>query len=702
MIKIGELMKKVIIAAMTMLVFAGAAEANKLDPYFNFIKSQKAAGTLSLAAKTAAIKSIEGEIFVGAIIKTTDTHKLKEEIELAGGSVNLVLKSVITAELPLDIVGYLSEMEEVVYIEASKRLTQKMNFARKDGITYVENVQPEYTGSGVITGTYDSGVDCSRADFQGRVKYYWDKKNSKEYTSSELTADECRNIISGSEDGAFHGTHTAGIMSGADGTYKGVAPDADIVVVQMDEGSTSEALEAMKYIFDKADTVRKPAVINISLGTSLGPHDGTSVFERGIDELLINSEGRAIVCAAGNENVNPFDDQQAGNRLGGLHASVNVSNSDVGFETIVRSTAVEEMIFDIWLDEGSDCSIEVALYNSERRRVATTGRVAAGKNGSANYGGASITVDFTETCYPGNGKQHPQVLFTFSSNPTNLTYDLIFRNKGGGCTGHAWIYPDHVAYNVFTKGKARQTSPTGDYIYADGDSDYMITVPATAESCIAVASFSARDTYTDIDSDTQSQDIYSTAPPYGTGTKAADISLFSSRGPGVGTANRQKPTISAPGEPIISALSSVAAGVSRKILGDATHVKMEGTSMASPLVAGIIALMFEKNGCLTHKEIVDHLTGTAYTDTYTGAKLPDYTWGYGKVDALAAVNAVTASSCVPNNSDRVLPELPVHCQSSGSKGCELRQRKTYEDMSIMAIVFVFVAIIAMVYRRQKN
>jgi hypothetical protein len=67
---------------------------------------------------------------------------------------------------------------------------------------------------------------------------------------------------------------------------------------------------------------------------------------------------------------------------------------------------------------------------------------------------------------------------------------------------------------------------------------------------------------------------------------------------------------------------------------------MQGTSMASPHITGTVALMLEKNSQLTPDDARNILTTTARKDSYTGTT-PNIFFGYGKVDALAAVQGVT-------------------------------------------------------------
>ncbi|MFR0835150.1 MAG: hypothetical protein ACLSG8_02135 [Barnesiella sp.] len=59
--------------------------------------------------------------------------------------------------------------------------------------------------------------------------------------------------------------------------------------------------DAIKYIYDYADEQEIPAVINMSLGTEMGPHDGTSLRDIMADEMA--GEGRILVGAAGNNGL---------------------------------------------------------------------------------------------------------------------------------------------------------------------------------------------------------------------------------------------------------------------------------------------------------------------------------------------------------------------------------------------------------------
>ncbi len=115
-----------------------------------------------------------------------------------------------------------------------------------------------------------------------------------------------------------------------------------------------------------------------------------------------------------------------------------------------------------------------------------------------------------------------------------------------------------------------------------------------------------------------------------TGSEEDYIASYSSRGPsGWGDNQRVKPDVVAPGSSVLSASTRE---------GE-VYRSMSGTSMACPHVSGIAALMLQADPNLLPENIWSLLTMTAVD---LGPEGPDYDYGYGRVSAWAAVNAVTA------------------------------------------------------------
>ncbi len=117
-----------------------------------------------------------------------------------------------------------------------------------------------------------------------------------------------------------------------------------------------------------------------------------------------------------------------------------------------------------------------------------------------------------------------------------------------------------------------------------------------------------------------------------TGTLNDTIASFSSRGPSP-IDGGLKPQVTAPGVNVLSVQGP----------GTNTYGNLSGTSMAQPHVAGTLALLLSKNRSLTVQQLKDVLTSTAYFAIAMGTR-PNNNYGWGRIDALAAANAVTATN----------------------------------------------------------
>lgn len=143
------------------------------------------------------------------------------------------------------------------------------------------------------------------------------------------------------------------------------------------------------------------------------------------------------------------------------------------------------------------------------------------------------------------------------------------------------------------------------------------------------------------------------------------IARFSSRGPVVVDSSfRLKPNVSAPGVNIRSA----------RLGGDYIH--FSGTSMAGPHVAGVVALIISANSALAGKvEIIeDIIEQTAVQKTtdqvcgnVPGNEVPNNTYGYGRIDAEAAVEAALALIEVKTEHEQKILDVKVFPNPTGDR-----------------------------------
>jgi subtilisin family serine protease len=193
----------------------------------------------------------------------------------------------------------------------------------------------EIDGAGVIVGIVDTGCDFVHKNFRKlddttRLLCLWDQAGTgdppppdgfrygREFDAAAinkaLRAADPHEALgygpSGPRKDRAHGTHVMDIAAGNGRVTgrPGVAPKADLIFVEVSPrdygaeesfGNSKHLAEAVMYIFERAKGLGKPAVVNISLGTHGGPHDGSTYAERVFDQLL-QTPGRAIVISAGN------------------------------------------------------------------------------------------------------------------------------------------------------------------------------------------------------------------------------------------------------------------------------------------------------------------------------------------------------------------------------------------------------------------
>ena len=182
-------------------------------------------------------------------------------------------------------------------------------------------------------------------------------------------------------------------------------------------------------------------------------------------------------------------------------------------------------------------------------------------------------------------------------------------------TLHGWIYSEEPNNARFVKAKTdskfESIKPDNLYIVGEGG--------ASIPSAIAVGSF----TTTVLD----------------TLEREGAHSTFSSNGPWLNP-HYLKPAVLAPGASIMSALNKYAPGFDKNNAAYSNRFNnkvyhygyMEGTSMATPFVAGSIALWLEANPQLSYTDVLDILkeTSTKHADMEGEAWTPTY--GYGLIN----------------------------------------------------------------------
>jgi len=152
--------------------------------------------------------------------------------------------------------------------------------------------------------------------------------------------------------------------------------------------------------------------------------------------------------------------------------------------------------------------------------------------------------------------------------------------------------------------------------YRASDNAYSVGLPATASEVITVGAFT------------------NVSVAGETATEGA-LATFSSIGPT--TDGRIKPDIVSPGENVISARSAESDPDPSLLTTDGLYYRESGTSMASPVTAGAIALYLQRYPTATYSDIKALMAAQAATDTHksSAGALPNSNWGPGKLDIFA-------------------------------------------------------------------
>ena len=174
------------------------------------------------------------------------------------------------------------------------------------------------SGEGVLVGFIDTGIDYTHPAFKDeagntRIDYIYDlSANGVVYTKQDinnaLASDDSLQIVP-EQDFAGHGTHVAGIACGGGNipeSRKGVAFNSSIAMVKttrygnLNYALSTQLMRGIKFLVDKATQDVKPLVINISMSTNDGAHNGTSLLEQYI-QVVSTLERVTIIVATGNE-----------------------------------------------------------------------------------------------------------------------------------------------------------------------------------------------------------------------------------------------------------------------------------------------------------------------------------------------------------------------------------------------------------------
>lgn len=517
-----------------------------------------------------------------------------------------------------------------------------------------------YTGKGVVIGIVDQGIDYNHPDFQNpdgstRVLRYWDHTandtthpNYYELYEKGIVWDSVainNGTCTSLEVSSAHGSTVTGMAASnglANGTNKGFAPEADLIVVESEFSQDVynwklSIADACDYIFKVADSLNKPAVINLSLGDYYGTHDATDPAAELINSLLDEKEGRIVVSAAGNSGD-----------YGAYHVGTDVSG-DTSFvwsipnpsPTIVNDVS-NVVIFDFVVDTSqANFSFAISSCNPNNEYEKT---------------GSSAFLPFSSGFTTGI----PEFENIENENGDLIAVAFIYRETFGSNiigqiavtgTGFTPIDSSQYVFGFETFGNGHYDLWGGSF---SGRSNFVTELPDSAttseiehyilpdtlqtivdswncsDKVISVGNLRNRMGHIDLNGNT-----YSASPGIAVGE------LYSASSIGPSRTGVQKPDITASGDISLGSgpFSWLNNPANASLIDQGGfHIRNGGTSMASPVVAGIAALYLQKCPRASFQDFKNDLTANTDIDAFTG-NVPNFAYGYGKANALQTLLA---------------------------------------------------------------
>lgn len=311
------------------------------------------------------------------IVKHTgNLSSLKEKYPLI--TITELLNNYGILRLPENLIDIVALEETITYMEKPKQLFFEVTEGKRAAcITTLQTRVPELTGRGTLIGVIDSGIDYGHPDFcfangDTRILALWDQTipaNSvldvldpsntlpapEGYSLGTLFTPEIINTalsmnsvqeqetICPSRDISGHGTHVTGIAAGngqaSNGVYRGVAYEADLLIVKLGTPGTnsfpSTSLLMMGVDFCVRESLKhsQPLALNLSFGNTYGSHSGSSLLETYLNS--VSELGRiSIIVGSGNEGA-------SGGHIGGTLSSIQSEIIELSISDYTTSLNVQ-------------------------------------------------------------------------------------------------------------------------------------------------------------------------------------------------------------------------------------------------------------------------------------------------------------------------------------------------------------------------
>jgi subtilisin family serine protease len=616
---------------------------------------------------------VEGDVEELRSLRATHQFKIKHQ-----------LGNLLFIRIPISEIIPLSQqptVSNIIYDHFPGQLLGDTMLLRNNVLPIINREAPfvdEIKGKGILMGFVDSGIDYNHPDFRdeegnSRIIAIWDQTQSdnapntpQKYGYGRVwTNQDIQNETIDHDDQPQywgHGSNVTGIAAGngfgimkneallnelrVTGKvgedfqgFRGVAPDVYIAAVSSNftrPNWTMTVADAVDFLFDLADSLDVPCVINTSLGTYLGSHDGRDPAGLFIDSLVTAKKGRAVVAAVGNSGHHKY------------HAGYEVT-ADTSFTWLKVNSSSQfgfpAVFFDLWTEKDQLENVSFAMGADD------TGFNFRGRTNFIsvsdlidNYLMDSIYVDGNRIArveyYLGemNGLYRLQVML---ASPDSLNYNYRFMTTGQGRVDF-WSGEWLGLSRMLLKSELPSSIPNLEHYQSPDSLMSMVSSWACSPHVITVANYQNKTQFVDFNGNITT-----------VSGMAENLASNSSHGPSRDA--RLKPDIAATGGTTLTAarlktVESLIATSPDRVAPGGLHSLNGGSSMAAPVVAGAIALYLEHCPEADIDEIMTDLFENTKKDHFTG-ETPNTSWGFGKVDISATIERAYFKPSILINGD---------------------------------------------------
>ena len=572
--------------------------------------------------------------------------------------------------IPVNQIDAIQQVKGLQRIDTGHKGQWKTDIARqKTGVSTINGptatLETPYTGRDVTICMFDNGIDFQHPAFKdaegnSRIKcvFLIGDESGKKYTVEDPeagtiefpgsvydTPELIAQLTTDAHD-EYHGTHTTSIAAGSLSPmgFGGMAPEADIVFVGTDENIDSDQLKTyfdtedaivelvLAFAADYAQKSGKPLVFSGSLNYHGGPHDGTGTVPEALEAA---SKTIIPVMSAGNEGGYP------------IHLYKKFT---------AQSKSVKTVLAIMPEGEGFSISDETVGYTRQGDRLGVKLSVVT----INPFSGKTQVVWNSEelTATPGC---EPQVLTISSEDDASLAkyFDgslgiTAFDNDNGKL---AFMTMTDGTFDSLCLFQLTVTGSEGTEVdmwdnfggfnifefpgFVIGDSEMSGGDWTCTPGVISVGAYCTNTDYRSYDGspmEDEDDEVEYTLDDY---------AYFSSYGTSFNGVTQ--PVVSAPGVNIVSAWNHYCLPEDATMLDGMQwqgypYGAESGTSMACPVVSGIIACWLQANPALTLDDVKEVLRQTSVNDSFTTHD--PIRWGFGKVNAEKGIDYIVHTTAM--------------------------------------------------------